>query len=390
MNDGEMKLEIPKIGFDMPITDLIMELEKLRYKQLRGSTHQLVFLQLKALFHMLESIGSSRIEGNNTTVLDYVESAKLNSSDVIDKSAEQIREIANIEKAMRYLEENIDDLEISTHLVRELHQLTVDGLSANREGAKNPGAFRTQNVHINGSDHTPPEFTTVGYHMNELMDFINRDDPPKYDLLKIAIAHHRFVWIHPFENGNGRVVRLFTYAMLLKKVFRDKNRIINPTAVFCSDRQAYYDNLSAADSGDDAGMIQWAEYMLEGLKGEIEKIDQLCDYSFLSQNILLPSLADAVSNHYLTPDQASVLKQAIINPNQEIMSSDLVAVLPSMSASDRSRLIRSMKEQGLLRPIYTNARKYVISFSNNYWMRSVLATLDNVGFLPVNDKYRKS
>lgn len=390
MNDGEMKLEIPKIGFDMPITDLIMELEKLRYKQLRGSTHQLVFLQLKALFHMLESIGSSRIEGNNTTVLDYVESAKLNSTDVIDKSAEQIREIANIEKAMRYLEENIDDLEISTHLVRELHQLTVDGLSASREGAKNPGAFRTQNVHINGSDHTPPEFTTVGYHMNELMDFINRDDPPKYDLLKIAIAHHRFVWIHPFENGNGRVVRLFTYAMLLKKVFRDKNRIINPTAVFCSDRQAYYDNLSAADSGNDAGMIQWAEYMLEGLKGEIEKIDQLCDYSFLSQNILLPSLADAVSNHYLTPDQASVLKQAIINPNQEIMSSDLVAVLPSMSASDRSRLIRSMKEKGLLRPVYASARKYVISFSNNYWMRSVLATLDNVGFLPVNDKYRKS
>lgn len=388
MNDKEMKLEIPKIGFDMPITDLIMELEKLRYKQLRGSTHPLVFVQLKALFHMLESIGSSRIEGNNTTVLDYVESAKLKATDVIDKSAEQIREIANIEKAMRYLEENIDDLEISTHLVRELHQLTVDGLSASREGARNPGAFRTQNVHINGSDHTPPEFSTVDYHMNELIDFINRDDPPKYDLLKIAIAHHRLVWIHPFENGNGRVVRLFTYAMLLKKVFRDKNRIINPTAVFCSDRQAYYDNLSAADSGGDAGMIQWAEYMLDGLKVEIEKIDQLCDYSFLSRNILLPSLSDAVSKHYLTQEQASVLKQAIINPAQEIMSSDLVTVLPSMNASDRSRFIRSMKEQGLLRPIYNNARKYVISFSNNYWMRSILATLDKVGFLPVNDKYR--
>lgn len=388
MDETEMKLEIPIIGFDMPITDLIMELEKLRYKQLRGSTHPLVFLQLKALFHMLESIGSSRIEGNNTTVLDYVESAKLKTSDVIDKSTEQIREIANIEKAMRYLEENIDDLEISTHLVRELHQLTVEGLSASREGAKNPGAFRTQNVHINGSDHIPPEFTTVGYHMNELMDFINRDDPPKYDLLKIAIAHHRFVWIHPFENGNGRVVRLFTYAMLLKKVFRDKNRIINPTAVFCSDRQAYYDNLSAADSGDDAGMIKWAEYMLEGLKGEIEKIDQLCDYSFLRQNILLPSLADAVSNRYLTQEQASVLKQAIVIQSQEIMSSDLVSALPSFNASERSRLIRSMKEKGLLRPVSANARRYVISFSNNYWMRSILATLDRVGFLPVNDKYR--
>lgn len=388
MNDNEIKLSIPTIGFDMPIIDLIMELEKLRYKHLHGSTHPLVFMQLKSLFHMLESIGSSRIEGNNTTILDYVESAKLNTTEPIDNAKEQIREITNIENAMRYLEENIDDLEISVHLIRELHQLTVDSLNANREGALHPGAFRNQNVHINGSIHVPPAFYAVEYYMGELIDFINREDPPKYDLLKIAIAHHRFVWIHPFENGNGRVVRLFTYAMLLKKIFRDKNRIINPTAVFCSDRQAYYDNLSAADSGDASGMIQWAEYMLEGLKCEIEKIDQLCDYSFLRQNILLPSLTDAVSKRYLTQLQSMVLKQAICSETQELVSSDLVTILPSMSASNRSRLISSMKDQGLLIPVQRNGRKYVISFSNNYWMRSVLATLDKLGFLPVNEKYR--
>ena len=47
--------------------------------------------------------------------------------------------------------------------------------------------------------------------MEELVAFINRRDPPKYDLMKVAIAHHRFGWIHPFSNGNGRVVRLLTY-----------------------------------------------------------------------------------------------------------------------------------------------------------------------------------
>ena len=46
-----------------------------------------------------------------------------------------------------------------------------------------------------------------------------KDDSPKYDLLKVAIAHHRFVWVHPFSNGNGRTVRLFTYAMLVKLGF---------------------------------------------------------------------------------------------------------------------------------------------------------------------------
>lgn len=58
----------------MPITDSIMELEKLRYKILRGTTHPHVFFQLRHIFHMLESIGSSRIEGNNTTVMDYIDS----------------------------------------------------------------------------------------------------------------------------------------------------------------------------------------------------------------------------------------------------------------------------------------------------------------------------
>ena len=379
-------LHLPEIDFNMPITDLIMDLEQLRYKHLEGSTHPLVFLQLKSLFQMLESIGSSRIEGNNTTVLDYVESTKLNTIKPINKAEEQIREIRNIENAMQYLEDNIEDMPISTLLVRELHQIVVDGLSADIEGARTPGSFRSHDVHISGSTHVPPPFSEVDHYMAELMDFINREDKPKYDLLKIAIAHHRFVWIHPFENGNGRVVRLFTYAMLLKNVFRDRNRIINPTAVFCSDRQAYYDNLSLADSGEDSGIIQWAQYMLEGLKSEIIKIDQLCDYDYLKQNILIPSLNDAVAKKFIPPEHATVLRCAINKKDQIIQSSDLQTAFPDKSGSDRSRLIHAMKDGGLLLPVQENARKYVISFENNYWVRCILASLDKNGFLPVNDK----
>lgn len=52
--------------------------------------------------------------------------------------------------------------------------------------------------------------------MEELFDFINAEDSPKYDLLKTAIAHHRFVWIHPFGNGNGRTVKTFNLCYACK------------------------------------------------------------------------------------------------------------------------------------------------------------------------------
>jgi hypothetical protein len=47
--------------------------------------------------------------------------------------------------------------------------------------------------------------------MKELVDFI-----------KVALSHHRFGWIHPFRNGNGRVVRLLTYLLLIKYGFNVK------------------------------------------------------------------------------------------------------------------------------------------------------------------------
>lgn len=368
----------------MPITDLIMEMEKLRYKELVGTTHPLIFHQIREIFQMLESIGSSRIEGNNTTIMDYVEETKIKSDADMktDSVSEQIREIMNIEKAMRYIEENISELRISSMFLRELHQLTVEGLNCRKEGAQHPGSFRMGNVRISGSSHIPPDYTQVEPMIRDLIDFVNRDDPPKYDLLKIAMAHHHFVWIHPFENGNGRVVRLFTYALLLKFVFKSRERIINPVAVFCSNRDAYYNFLSKADHNGESGIIDWVTYMLTGLKTEIEKIDKLTDYSTLKKILLYPALQDALSNKYVTDDAYKILKLVVDAQGQTIQSSDISPIFPGKTSSDRSRIIRALVTQGMLIPIHSGARKYTICFANNYLLRSVLKVLDKEGFLP--------
>ena len=363
--NNNIELRIPKIGFDMPITDLIMDLEKLRYKKFVGTTHPLVFNQIKSIFHMLESIGSSRIEGNNTTIMDYVESTKIENN-IQQTEEEQIQEILNIEAATRYIEETINERPITCQYIRELHTLVVRGLSKNKEGCETPGRFRYQNVRISGSSHTPPDYIYVESMMQDLIDFINEQTPPKYDLLKICIAHHRFVWIHPFLNGNGRTVRLFTYAMLLKNVFNSKQRIVNPTAVFCSNRDDYYYFLSKADSGNDEGIIQWSEYVLNGLKNEIEKIDKLIDYPYLRENILQPAISDALSNKYITENEYQLLKVAISSENQELQANMLKPIFPERSSSDISRIIKSLINKNMLMPTSQRARKYVISFGNNY------------------------
>lgn len=376
------ELRLPHIGFDMPITDMILELEKLRYKVLQGTTHPLVFNQIRNIFQMLESIGSSRIEGNNTTIMDYVETTKIQSNEK-HSEYEDIREIENIERATQYIEENINDIPITLMLIRELHSLVVEGLNYKKEGALHKGTFRENNVRISRSKHTPPDYTQVEPLMQELIDFVNQPTPPKYDLLKIAIVHHRFVWIHPFENGNGRVVRLFTYALLLKFVFTSSDRIINPTAVFCSNRDEYYTYLSMADNGTDNGLIAWSEYMLRGLKNEIEKIDHLTNYEYLKEQILFPALQDALNNAYITQLEYDVLKKTA--EIQEMQSKDLLKVLGNVSDARRSQVIRSLVNKGMLMQTPYNKFRYVLNFSNNYLLRSILAMLDARGFLPTNE-----
>lgn len=110
--------------------------------------------------------------------------------------------------------------------------------------------------------------------------------------MKIALAHHRFGWVHPFGNGNGRTVRLLTYALLIKYGFNVQagGRVLNPTAVFCNDRERYYSMLAEADTGTEQGLENWCLYVLAGISSELKKVDQLTNHQFLSSKILYPAI----------------------------------------------------------------------------------------------------
>ncbi len=221
--------------------------------------------------------------------------------------------------------------------------------------------------------------------MNELIDFVNREDSPKYDLLKAAIAHHRFVWIHPYGNGNGRTVRLFTYAMLIKTGFNvNIGRIINPTAVFCSNRNNYYNFLSEADKGTDEGIMTWVEYVLKGLEEEIEKIDKLSEYTFLRKEVLLPTISHSLERKYITAVESKILKKVI--DLQVIQAADIKELFVGKANAEVSRQIKSLINKKLLTPEKEGTRKYVLRFDNNFLLRSIIKSLAEKEFLPVQDE----
>jgi Fic family protein len=365
-------------GFDSPLVDVIQDLEHLRKLTVQGTTPEPIFHQLKGIFHMLESIGSARIEGNHTTLADYVESSIEGTADT-----DQLNEIANIEAAMDFVDNAISvDQPLTMALVRECHAVTVKGLQ--REGDKTPGAFRTGGVSIAGASHRPPNAQAVPAYMDELICFINKEDAAKYDLMKVALAHHRFGWIHPFSNGNGRVVRLLTYALLIKYGFNvgAVGRVLNPTAVFCNDREKYYAMLALADRGDEISLEKWCVYVLSGIRDELEKLDQLTRYDYLESHVLRPALAYARERKLVSEEEFVILRATMTAEGAVMRSRDIRNVLPDLSDAQRTYRISKMLQRNLLMPVAQGTRQYTLCFRNSELLRGVVRALVEQGFVP--------
>jgi len=380
--DIPLRLYDPKWGSKLANT--IIELEKLRVKKLGGPVPPDVFFQLKNIFQIFESLGSARIEGNNTTLSEFVEKI---IEDPSKKSADEgLKEIYNIERAIGFIEKNVDKtIKFDRALISEIHKIIVDGLTLppKGEGSHFPGELRPINVLIKKSNHIPPDKVKVPEYFDELMNFVNQSIETQYHLLAIALSHHRMAWIHPFDNGNGRLIRIFTYALLIKQGFQVKSgRILNPTAIFCMDRDKYYKMLELADSGEEEKVLEWCLYVLEGLRTEIEKIDKLLDLDYMINTILLPMLFYALERQHITKREFEILSAVVKSKNMSLKSANLEKIIGEESSVQRSRILKKLKDKNMLIPLKPKGRVYTIGFANNYLLRGVAHVLEQNGFVP--------
>jgi Fic family protein len=157
-------------------------------------------------------------------------------------------------------------------------------------------------------------------------------------------------------------------------------RVLNPTAVFCSDRDRYYQMLGLADTGTATGLESRCEYVLRGVLDELRKVDHLADYSYLSEKILAPAVAFAKQRQLVTDLEAAVLRT--VARKGIAKAADLTVVMQTMKPAQRTYQIRKLVERGMLQPLSEGARQYTIGFSNNVLIRGIVDALEREGFVP--------
>ncbi len=372
------EIMIPDPAWGSDLANIILDLEKLRTKRLGGDVPPYIFFQLKETFQILETLGSARIEGNNTTLADYVENLIAHNED------ESTREIRNLEKAIAFIEQNTDsETVIDRAYISHLHKILTEGLSPppSGEGSRYPGELRKLDVSINKSGHRPPSPMLLQECFDRFVSFINKERKEQYQLLMVAIAHHRFEYIHPFDNGNGRMGRLLNYAFLIKLDFQVKNgRILNPSSVFYSDRDKYYRMLSRADTLKDDDLLAWCEYFLLGLKNEIEKIDSLLYLDYVRDELLFPMLELSRKRAYIDEMEYKILRYIVGKEEMAIKSSEL-SRFGIEDSKKKAYLMSKLKKKNIVTPLKDGGRVYTIVFENNYLLRSLIEVLRRKGFV---------
>lgn len=372
-------LAVPEFPFDSPLASKAMALERLRGDLPRTASYLPVITELGELYQLMSSIISARIEGNHTTIADAVEGARQYASRPGVELSDSVQEIVRLQEATEFLDSALTvGTPLSHALVRELHHVALAGLE--REGDRTPGAYRNSEVAISGSRHRPPPASAVHAQMTDLIDFANEAAAPQFQLIRMALAHHRFVWIHPFTNGNGRVARLFSYAMIRSYGFAPdvEYQTVNPTTVFGADRPLYYARLAAADSLEPEAMVDWADFVLGGLLRDMEAMHQLTQPGNL--NALIWNAIDRARGAALISEVDAAALSAVADGNP-FKAGDLAPAV-GLDPSGRSRLIHSLRDRQLVRRLQEGGRIYRIRLSPNALTAPLFAELDELGLLP--------
>lgn len=181
---------------------------------------------------------SNSIEGNTLTLLE-TKMVLEDGMTIHGKSLREHFEALNHQEAI----EHIEKLVSAKSMLSATDVMDIQSLVLQKIEKEYSGRYRTFGVRVQGANFLPPNALKVSQLMDELLDWLNNENIELHPLIKATIYHHRFVWIHPFIDGNGRTVRLTFNLNLMRDGFP-------PVIILRNDRKKYYDALNKADLGD--------------------------------------------------------------------------------------------------------------------------------------------
>lgn len=227
------------------------ELDKLR--PLKNEDEQRVMQK----FRLDWNYNSNNIEGNS---LSYGETKALLLFGITaqGKPLKDHLEIEGHNEAIDYIVKVARNEEPLTEaMIRNLHKMIlheeyeIDAITADGKPTKKViklGKYKTTPNHVKTATgeifrFASPEETPAK--MEDLMNWYrtNLNNEEIHPLIFAVEFHYRFIRIHPFDDGNGRIVRLLMNLILMQKGFP-------PVIVKVKDKEEYYRSLQLADSGN--------------------------------------------------------------------------------------------------------------------------------------------
>jgi hypothetical protein len=278
--------------------------------RLTGQVHAPeVLRRVAGLVREMNCYYSNLIEGQKTTPRAIERALKQDFSADETQRNHQLLGLAHIAVEMLMLErlarETVDvyGSEFICWLHREFYQRLPEPLHwaktlSGQAYRIEPGRLR--NFMVDVGRHTPPQFHALPRFLSRFTQFYSSKEIIATDrLAAIAAAHHRLAWIHPFGDGNGRVIRLHSQALMIHHGLAGGG-LWTLSRGLARQRQRYYEYLQAADLGrrndldgrgnlSDAGLAAFCQFFLETVLDQIQ---------FMSGLLGLPTLRTRVERYF--------------------------------------------------------------------------------------------
>ena len=176
------------------------------YRPLSPETLQ----SLKEYYRVGTTFTSNALEGNSLTESE----TKVIIEDGLTIEGKPLRDVYEAvghAKAYDYMYELSHNEPLTEEVICNLHKLFYQQMDSERAGQ-----YRKVPVFISGSRYSVSPVAEIDKRMKQLVQWYNNNENKLHPVVLAAELHKRFVFIHPFIDGNGRMARLLMNLSLMR------------------------------------------------------------------------------------------------------------------------------------------------------------------------------